>query len=578
MKLPSLNMAALTDFAVRHGEKVVVALTALGGLMLVWGGVDALRSLSVKESQTPAAVEQAAARARAHIDGEPQPPADLLPPRTPLADVVDPWRTPLVPWKPGAAGGLVIADPPTVAVLDNPLFKEAMKRGKPDVYPLEDLRAVAGLAVVPAAGDVQPGQPAAGRDRILPYVVVTGLIPVAKQQDEYRRRFAACGFRDAKRDSPLWSDFEIDRGTVGPDGMETWTRLDLAAVGAQQAAAAGDAAATDLPAALQLGAGEDARSRQTTPIPFCSGLPQRSDGTWELADLHPWILERLEKFRAEANRPQDAPPPAPDVAPVGDAPEFGGADERPANQQPVAMREERLDYRLFRFLDTAVEPGRTYRYRVRLKVWNPNYDKLPERMRPHLSDPDLAKEMKLPSPDSEPSPTATVPDTTRLLVAPLRRSEIKEMRLKPGTLEVLVLGPSKETGTLALRALVADTGAVVDVDESVNLRNQRDRARGEKIVTGRLLVDARGRQEDRRDGAPGVIPEPLDVIGMRPDGSFEIATAADSERPFAAYAATFPARSAKAASTEPAAGDPAGADPLGGGAAPDPLSRPGANR
>lgn len=567
MKLPSLNTAALTDVAVRHGEKVVAAIAGVGALLLVWGGVDALRSLSVKESQTPAAVNQAAAQARAHIDGEPQPPADLLPPRTPLADVVDPWRMPLVPWKPGATGSLVVADPPAVAVLDNPLFKEAMKRGKPDVYPLEDLRAVAGFAVVPAA--------AAGRERILPYVVVTGLIPVAKQQDEYRRRFSACGFRDAKRDSPLWSDFEIDRGAVGPDGTETWTRLDLAAVATQRVAAGDDAAAADVPAAFQLGAGEDARSRQTTPIAFCSGLPQRSDGTWELADLHPWIVDRLEKLRAEANRPEGAPPPPPDVAPVGGAPEFGGADERPANQ-PVAKPEERIDYRLFRFLDTAVEPGRTYRYRVRLKVWNPNYDKIPERMRPHLTDPDLAKEPKLSSTDSEPSPTATVPDTTRLLVAPLRRSEIKEMRLKPGTLEVLVLGPSKETGTLALRALVAEPGAVVDVDELVNLRNQRDRARGEKIVTGRLLVDARGRQEDRRDGPAGVIPEPLDVIGMRPDGTFEIATAADSERQIAAYAATFPPRGAKAAPTEPAAGDPAGADPLGGGAAPDPLSRPGA--
>ena len=61
MKLPSLNTAALTDVAVRHGEKVVAAIAGVGALLLVWGGVDALRSLSVKESQTPAAVNQAAA-------------------------------------------------------------------------------------------------------------------------------------------------------------------------------------------------------------------------------------------------------------------------------------------------------------------------------------------------------------------------------------------------------------------------------------------------------------------------------------------------------------------------------------
>lgn len=626
MKLPRLDAAAASDFAIRHGEKIIVGLVGLGAAALAWGGVNAIRSLSVTEAQTPEAVERVATQARGHIDRELQPPADLLPPRTPLADSIDPWRTPLVPWKSGSMAGLTIAPPPAIALLDNPLFEEAAKRDKPDVFPIEDLRAVAGLAVLPVVapkpGQAEPPQPVAlpaakpkppagrrpprggdplagaadpaggrdipmpgleagGRAKIVPFVIVTGLIPVAKQQAEYRRRFESCGYRDPKRDSPLWCDFEIDRGTVGPDGRETWEPINLAEVADRQVQDGLDSAAAGVPAEFLLAAGEDARSRQTTPVRFCSALPQRVDGTWELADLHPWVRDRLaEQLAKSARQQEDRPRDRDDPGAGREGPEFVAPEERPP--EPMAAPDERIalpDYRLFRFVDTQVRPGTAYRYRVRLKVWNPNYDRNPEKMRPHLTDPALARDAKLPPAASEPSPTATVPDTTRILVGTLRRDEIKALRLRPGTLEVLVIAPHEDTGTFALRGLIADPGAVVDVDEKLNLRNQRDRARGVTIATGRILVDARGRQEDRADGpperekTPDAIPEPFDVICARPDGSFELASVADSERSIEAYRSTLPPRGTKAEAKEPVPGEgPRIEAPI------DPLARPGAGR
>ena len=611
MKKPSIDMAKATDLLVRHGEKIVVAVVGLVGLMLLWGGIDAMRSLAVTDAQTPEAVNRAVTDARSHIGRDVQPPADLLPARTPLADAIDPWRTPLVPWQTGSGPWLTVASPPSLAVLDNPLFDELKKRDQPDVLPVEDLRAVAGVAVLPplatqpeakksarpAAAPAGPGKrdPLAAdrgglppddgdaapeqRGRIVPYVVVTGLIPAEKQQAEYRRRFEDCGYRDAKRDSPLWCDFEIDRATVGPDGKETWTTINLAAVDAKRAKDWGAAAGIAVTADFQLAAGEDARSAKTTPIGFVSPLPQRLDGTWDLADLHPWVVERA-RNGAEADRAAEPPPAAaPDRAVDRDGPGFGDAGQ-PAPAAPAAPVQEhkRLpEYRLFRFIDTAVEPGGAYRYRVRLKVWNPNFDTSPERMRPHLTDPALAREPKLTSPTSQPTAAAAVPDPTRVLVGTLRAREIKDLRLKPGMLEVLVLGASRRTGSFGLRGLVADPGAVLDVDNRLNLKGQQDRARGEDIVTKRILLDARGRQQDRLDAdddkrKPRVgIPEPLDVICLRPDGSFEVASLADSEAPIREYRDTLPTRGSKTDSKD--AGEP---DLPGGPGPVDPLARPGA--
>lgn len=602
MKAPQLDARAVGDFFVRHGEKLVMAIVGLGALMLIWGGMHALQSLSVTDAMTPEAVDRAATQARGHIDRDAAPPADLLPKREPLADLLDPFRAPLVPWQAGAKPPLPIAAPSVATVLDKPLFDDLAKRSKPEVLPIEDLRAVAGIAVVPAAqrppekpkvperrptaraadplaggadAAPQPDSPTATA-RIMPYVVVTGLIPVKKQQEEYRRRFEGCSFRDAKRDSPLWCDYEIERGAVGPDGKETWTRIDLVAVAKQQPMGPGDAAAAAGDAEFRLAATEEVLSKTSTPIPFCGPLPSRIDGGWEMADVHPWIVDQqAARIAGAAAQPEQ---PAPQEQPAA-GPGFVDTKERKPPQEALRPKVEPPEYRLFRFVDTAVTPGTTYRYRVRVKVWNPNYHQNPEEMRPHLADLALASDKKLTSPDSKPSTAATVPDTTRILVGTLRADEMKELRIRPGssTLEVVVLAPSLETGSFALRTLVADPGAVLDVDEKYNSRNQRDRARGEKVVTRRLLVDAMGRQEERRSFAaergkpPLGIPEPLEVICLRPDGSFEVASIDGSERALDAYRDTLPPRG-----TKPDAKGPAPVEGPRGDPSLDPLARPGA--
>ena len=560
MKRPSIsfNKDAIVDFLLRHGEKFLVAVIGLSALGLAWGGIDAVRSKSASTQQRPDTIVRQAGDAAMHIEREKTAPASEKWAGQPLATAIDPWRNPTV------------ADPPQLALLDRPLFEEFAKRTQPDVFPIENLQAVAGLAVLPAkepaaepaaaerprgrprgrdgepaAGeqpfDLAAGQPAAGagvdqaRGRIAPYVVVTGLIPVAKQVAEYRRRFESVGFQDAKRDAPLWADWTIERTAVGP-GAERWVPLDLLEAGRRWQAEWSGVAGDKVPDAYLLSAAEDRRNPKTTP-PYCGPLPQLLRGSWGSTGLHPWVMEQLRK-PPTATQP-GAEPSTPvggqgtDVFagnPDGRGPD-GSAPMPPAGTEAGAAGG--AEFRLFRFIDTSVEPGKTYRYRVRFEVWNPNVN-LPVQ---HLTNAALAKLPKLAAPPSNETATVSVPDPTAVLVGPIRKADMKKM--KAGMLEVLVLAPSGRTGDYALRGLVTEPGGLVNVDEKLNKPGDR-RTRGEEIRTDRVLVDVRGRQEDRVDQRSTQPPEPFEVLCLRPDGGFEFVSAADAEPVITEHKATLP--------------------------------------
>ncbi|MFM7291149.1 MAG: hypothetical protein ACKO6B_07955 [Planctomycetia bacterium] len=179
---------------------------------------------------------------------------------------------------------------------------------------------------------------------------------------------------------------------------------------------------------------------------------------------------------------------------------------------------------MFRFIDLAVMPGRRYRYRVQLMCWNPNLN-LPPR---HLVDADLAKKPMLESPVSAATATAVALDGIRMLVQPTKKQDLK--RLKPGTVAAMILGGTK-AGPFGLRAMLMEIGGLANVDPQQNRRGD-PRSRGEAITTDRVLLDVRGRLDDRaetRSGKPTPPPEPLEMLFLRPDGTFEHASSADSQ-------------------------------------------------
>lgn len=688
MKKPriSFDKDAVLAFLLNHCEKLVVGVIALIGLGLTWNGINALRIKSVRSEQTPQAVSQLAAQTVGHIDAASRPPADLTRRENGLAAAIDPWRPQQVK----------LAPPPELALFDRPIIEQLARRAKPEVLPIEDLRAVAGVAVLPdpvdpaamgpAAGfgpagerpldgpapdtgrpgrrprppargeeppiDAAPpalgplGQPAE-RGRVVPYIVLTGLVPVAKQREEYARAFGSAGFRDPQLDLPRWSQYLVERAAVGPAGAATkWERLKIKNVESYGQSGMAPAQPNQSPEPMQqemlpptflLG-------NNDTDIGYVASLPQRLDEPWGFETVHPWFRSQLRKLLADApGLSSDAPAVPIDVKQLTQStkeldgqlvelagmqfvgePQRGGSvvafsmksaeggisfpveasgddqvifvmssdwqrtlalDDGPKRETTCTLRvrmeqlgsrpvahilgitypgkdgepgEELLDpapfplgaaggmvggefgaggfvdgagggasdgeeFRLFRFVDTTVKPGQRYRYRVRISLLNPNFG-LPQQ---HLADPASAKGEWILSKDSTETPPITAPDATRLLVRTLTKDEVKQQKMKKDSLQVLVLAPASDTGNYSMRSIVTDVGGLANVDATLNKPGDT-RTKGEKAITDRVLVDVRGRQEEA--GKSGTPAEPLEMLFLRPDGSYEFVSAADSQQ------------------------------------------------
>ncbi len=596
MKRPSVNLnkEAILDFLLRHVEKIAVAAIALLACGMAWGGIDAIRTKPAGPGQLPKAITDASGRASNHIQSVKQPPTEALK-KQELTKLIDPWRLP------------EIAGPPQVALLNKPLFEEKSKRTRPEVYSIEDLRAVAGVALFPVkenqadlappnpadvepaakpkrpkrggrAGAQQPGlegavppgfgpafggqaapqpgggpQPATALGRLVPYCIVTGLIPVAKQTGDYRERYAGATFRDTKRDEPLWSDYLVERSVVVPGGRDNWEKIDLRAVAKQAQKVWGGVQGEQLPPGFLLSADKNPGAGA---VAYAAPLPQLVGEPWGTESMHPWFVEQARKAIAEqaaaAKQAQDQTEPQgaeqnPLAGPGFESPVDTQQPGQPAlpMQQPAGpgIRVDAagrpiadLDYRLFRFVDTTVEIGKAYRYRVRLSLWNPNYNLTSQ----YLAEATLAKDAKLPSQPSNVTEPVRVPGTTSLAVRSLRKADTK--KFKPGMVELLVLAEDPASQSYTLRSLVTELGGLANIDKRLN-RPAETRVRGADIDTNSVLVDMRGRQEDRfeaRTGKPTPPPEPLEMLFLREDGSFDIASAADSQLLVDRYIGTLP--------------------------------------
>lgn len=372
-----LNPAGIGRFFLYHGEKLGLAAVGLVALFLIWGSIVAVRSESVPAERAPAKLQDLARAAEGNIDQATKPPADRIPDRRPLPARVAAWRPQQVSIAPA---------PAAPALLDRPVSGETSKRPRPSVFPIEDLQAVAGLAVLPdpAAGFNEggfappgmmppgpgndPRRPADRRDRdrggrdrrdrdrrgrgrdeesasegslyglggpmqpgfegrgefaaepqqpgkVTPFVVVTGLIPAAKQIAEYESRFAEAALRDPQRDYPRWGVYLVERARVVPNGSLKWERREVTNVarsgpGGEGRMPMGPMMEPGMGRPGGFGPGLDAAAPlapetlpqsflllpQETEIGYAAAVPERIDRPWGGTVLHPWFIPRLEKL------------------------------------------------------------------------------------------------------------------------------------------------------------------------------------------------------------------------------------------------------------------------------------------
>lgn len=577
-----------------------------------------------------------------------------------------------------------------------------------------------GMAGYPGGemGGGMGGAAAAVNGRLVPYCVVTGLVPWLKQSEEFQARFMSSSLPNPQGDQPVWADYLVERAEVTAEGVGRWQKVDLRA--AWQAA-------NKLYAGLQPDTlpPDFILTQEMAPDPnparrvfgYLTPLPQLAGDVWGSESIHPWfirlMLDRKEKERkiqeemAKAAREGSTPllggaaggmapgmpggypggypgggsvgipsgggsdpyggavtgsteggypgggsgypgggsgypgggsgypgggagyplPPAPGPS-AGGPPRgprstsvstmsssgpsaggggggmsAGGALSDPAASMPGGMMGgypgmpggmgmaggmqvgpdgqpiKPTEYRLFRFIDLTVEPGKSYCYRVRISVFNPNFE-MPAQ---HLADVGLAKDLKLASEVSNQSDPVAVPRGGSILARTLPSKDAKRLK---GGVEVILLGldPAGDDpmiGTSALRSIVTDVGGFANVDKRLN-KGGDQRARGEDLATDTLLLDLRGRQEERSDGKSKEPGEPLDLLFLRADGSLDVVMPDDAGVTVNQYASTLPGEGG-ATQTPQAPANPYG-NPYGGpagspgGPPPGGPARPGGGR
>ena len=366
------------------------------------------------------------------------------------------------------------------------------------------------------------------------WICVTALVPFAAQSGEYRKVFQNATFKNAELDEPRYDRFEVQRALVKtpgqPIGEDDWEKLDM----------------------------EAAYDDMETWLPY----PEVVDPLY-IDDALTWFLPPLVGANHDPNRVRHPAIPLkgqPAATVVGPAEADKPLGKKKVNRRAAAARGNRgagalggsgrgnmdggnmdggnmvggnmgmgnrgmggmarsgfrqklVENKLFRFFDTTVEAGKSYRYRVRLELNNPNLDVL--SMYLDTSRRDLSKGETRQTAWSEPSGEIYVPRAGSLLagdVTPAAGAKETQAQVMVQTFD-----PEKgiaaaktfdlKRGSLAnaagVEVQVADYGAAGGAKtETVDFETNAvclDMVGGEKLPAGAgkapgrvLMVDANG--------------------------------------------------------------------------------------
>jgi hypothetical protein len=206
------------------------------------------------------------------------------------------------------------------------------------------------------------------------------------------------------------------------------------------------------------------------------------------------------------------------------------------------------DYCLFRFIDTSVEPGRLYRYRVTLRAWNPNWN-LPKKF---LESPDLADDQFVQSATSDPFPSLDampvhVPADNLLIARLLLRDEKKTYGLGVSDQEILVLDSNEDSGNFELHSIESKPGDIVGSRKGARkikqFNNRRISVPPHAIDTDQTLLAVAGQQTidgKKRPGRGFVPPEPLEILIADSAGTLDVIAADACEETVREYLPTLP--------------------------------------
>jgi hypothetical protein len=463
MKLKmKFDAQSIKEFFIRHTEKIVFGSMVLILGLLVYSAMG-LESLSFQPDQ----LAQWAADAERHIQStpakSPRTPTDYLAVGTRIKTPIEEQLY------------------QTNVVWDQPVFERKELRPGPPLLPLEELRVAAGHGSIPKidtrTGMVDSGMsemgmagPRGPKGEGLRWAVLTGVIPDAKQRDEALTAFQGTELPsrdwDRRKDIPEVIYYKVERAEVVGEGDSQrqlpWTPLHVrnAMMQIQQfrSSTAQDVVdprfirnpptaylAFPLPPVVDQIWGEEVAHLpqipmiQKTPygmmpgetgMPMGEGMPMAPGATpaapatspTELPDA-PLLDPRRTGFgpgmsSMEPGMGMDMGMGAEGVpSMIAPTPEMGYSPDGLPGSRDGMLQEPRV--RLFRFFDFTVEPGKRYKYRVKLMFSNPNLG-LPVRV---LKSPELASLKYLEAEDwTVANEIVTVPRDSRVLAGPVKSS------------------------------------------------------------------------------------------------------------------------------------------------------------
>jgi hypothetical protein len=236
MKLKLNLQGGIQGVLIQHGEKMVLGLAGFVLLLFVWS---VFRHDLLDPSKQPENIVQQAMAADSHI-GQMRWSRDNpeAPPRMDYVAMVRRGFEEL------PLSALAHSTP-----WNRPLFEPPQQRADPDLFPPLELQASAGRGALAIRSAVDPSatlgrpptvgpRPSLLLEEAMPgeaprmvrfttdlpgvraqgadmegrrYVVITGLIPVLKQHEEYQRRFRDAQWKDPARDVPTYRWFRVER-------------------------------------------------------------------------------------------------------------------------------------------------------------------------------------------------------------------------------------------------------------------------------------------------------------------------------------------------------------------------------
>lgn len=414
-----LDVGSIKKWLLEHGEKAALGIVAVVFLLFT---VSAARREVLDAKYQPEQLKSIADGASAHVqeakwDGK----------KDNLVLVEYAERAVREPVAPDA---YALAYP-----FDPPLADPKVKRDDPTLYNVEEIRVASGYNIFAlhggggagAAGGkgadgkagnkkgaqqnekgIKPAADSALEPRA--WVAITALVPVQKQLEEYHRVFDHAMGGSKGHDVPRYGVPKIERAEVTDKepAEGDWKPIENPLTFEKR----WDIVANEIVA-------EEYFDRNLT-----APLGPLVDGLWDEAVAHPKVQLGASATAPPKGAPaanaapagDDAPPAAaPAAAPAADADDGftrgGAAAAAPAPAAAAATTDASaaapIAYRLMRVFDYNAEPGKRYRYRVKLGLLNPNFG---ERER-HLKNPESAKnKVRWTEAWGAPSEVVTVPN------------------------------------------------------------------------------------------------------------------------------------------------------------------------